>query len=209
MVWRAPHVPERAPQEIFMTGFDIFAIVFVALVILTLLAGVKTVPQGYDWTIERFGKYTRTLDPGLNLIVPYIDRVGRKMNMMEQVIDIPKQEVITKDNATVSVDGVAFYQVFDAAKASYEVANLNQAIVTLTMTNIRSVMGAMDLDQVLSHRDEINERLLRVVDAAVSPWGAQGQPHRDQGHRAAGRPGAGDGPADEGRAREARRHPSG
>ncbi len=98
-----------------MTGFDIFAIVFVALVILTLLAGVKTVPQGYDWTIERFGKYTRTLDPGLNLIVPYIDRVGRKMNMMEQVIDIPKQEVITKDNATVSVDGVAFYQVFDAA----------------------------------------------------------------------------------------------
>ena len=154
-----------------MTGFDIFAIVFVALVILTLLAGVKTVPQGYDWTIERFGKYTRTLDPGLNLIVPYIDRVGRKMNMMEQVIDIPKQEVITKDNATVSVDGVAFYQVFDAAKASYEVANLHQAIVTLTMTNIRSVMGSMDLDQVLSHRDEINERLLRVVDAAVSPWG--------------------------------------
>ncbi|WP_292617787.1 paraslipin, partial [Nitrobacter sp. 62-23] len=145
-----------------MTGFDIFAIVFVALVILTLLAGVKTVPQGYDWTIERFGKYTRTLDPGLNLIVPYIDRVGRKMNMMEQVIEIPKQEVITKDNATVTVDGVTFYQVFDAAKASYEVANLNQAIVTLTMTNIRSVMGAMDLDQVLSHRDEINERLLRV-----------------------------------------------
>jgi regulator of protease activity HflC (stomatin/prohibitin superfamily) len=154
-----------------MTGFDIFAVVFVALVILTLLAGVKTVPQGYDWTIERFGKYTRTLDPGLNLIVPYIDRVGRKINMMEQVIEIPKQEVITKDNATVTVDGVTFYQVFDAAKASYEVANLNQAIVTLTMTNIRSVMGSMDLDQVLSHRDEINERLLRVVDAAVSPWG--------------------------------------
>jgi regulator of protease activity HflC (stomatin/prohibitin superfamily) len=154
-----------------MTGFDIFAIVLVALVILTLLAGVKTVPQGHDWTIERFGKYTRTLDPGLNLIVPYIDRVGRKINMMEQVIEIPKQEVITKDNATVTVDGVTFYQVFDAAKASYEVANLNQAIVTLTMTNIRSVMGSMDLDQVLSHRDEINERLLRVVDAAVSPWG--------------------------------------
>ena len=158
-------------REIFMTGFDIFAIVFVALVILTLFAGVKTVPQGFDWTIERFGKYTRTLEPGLNLIIPYFDRVGRKMNMMEQVIDIPEQEVITKDNATVTVDGVAFYQVFDAAKASYEVSNLNQAIVTLTMTNIRSVMGAMDLDQVLSHRDEINERLLRVVDAAVSPWG--------------------------------------
>ena len=154
-----------------MTGFDIFAIAFVLLVIVTLFAGVKTVPQGYDWTIERFGKYTRTLSPGLNIIVPYFDRVGRKMNMMEQVINIPEQEVITKDNATVTVDGVAFFQVFDAAKASYEVANLDQAIIVLTMTNIRSVMGAMDLDQVLSHRDEINERLLRVVDAAVSPWG--------------------------------------
>jgi regulator of protease activity HflC (stomatin/prohibitin superfamily) len=152
-----------------MTGFDIFAIALVLLVIFTLFAGVKTVPQGFDWTIERFGKYTRTLAPGLNIIIPYFDRVGRKMNMMEQVISIP--EVITKDNATVTVDGVAFYQVFDAAKASYEVSNLNQAIIVLTMTNIRSVMGAMDLDQVLSHRDEINERLLRVVDAAVSPWG--------------------------------------
>ena len=154
-----------------MTGFDIFAIAFLLLVIVTLFAGVKTVPQGFDWTIERFGKYTRTLAPGLNLIIPYFDRVGRKVNMMEQVINIPEQEVITKDNATVTVDGVAFYQVFDAAKASYEVSNLNQAIIVLTMTNIRSVMGAMDLDQVLSHRDEINERLLRVVDAAVSPWG--------------------------------------
>ena len=137
------------------------------------VAGVKTVPQGYDWTIERFGKYTRTLRPGLNLIIPYFDRVGRKVNIMEQVIDIPEQEVITRDNATVSVDGVTFFQVFDAAKASYEVANLTHAITTLTMTNIRSVMGSMDLDQVLSHRDEINERLLRVVDAAVSPWGVK------------------------------------
>ncbi len=143
-----------------MTGFDIFAIALVLLVVATLLAGVKTVPQGFDWTIERFGKYTRTMAPGLNIIIPYFDRVGRKMNMMEQVISIPEQEVITKDNATVTVDGVAFFQVFDAAKASYEVSNLNQAIIVLTMTNIRSVMGAMDLDQVL-----------RVVDAAVSPWG--------------------------------------
>ena len=156
-----------------MSGFDIFAIILVLLAILTLFAGVKTVSQGYNWTIERFGRYTRTLHPGLNLIIPYFDRVGRKINIMEQVIDIPQQEVITKDNATISVDGVAFFQVFDAAKASYEVANLSQAIVTLTMTNIRSVMGSMDLDQVLSHRDEINERLLRVVDAAVSPWGVK------------------------------------
>jgi regulator of protease activity HflC (stomatin/prohibitin superfamily) len=156
-----------------MSGFSIFALVLLLLVILTLFAGVKTVGQGYHWTIERFGKYTKTLEPGLNIIVPYFDRVGRKVNIMEQVIDVPQQEVITRDNATITVDGVAFYQVFDAMKASYEVSNLSQAILTLTMTNIRSVMGAMDLDQALSHRDEINERLLRVVDAAVSPWGVK------------------------------------
>src|SRR5229473_2456312 len=152
-------------------GYDIFVLIVVFLAILTVFLGVKTVPQGYNWTVERFGRYTRMLRPGLNLVVPFIDRIGRKMNVMEQVIDVPQQEVITKDNASVTVDGIAFFQVFDAAKASYEISALEPAIVKLTMTNIRSVMGAMDLDQMLSHRDEINERLLRVVDAAVSPWG--------------------------------------
>jgi regulator of protease activity HflC (stomatin/prohibitin superfamily) len=152
-------------------GGDLVVMLIVFLAILTVFLGVKTVPQGYNWTVERFGRYTRTLESGLNLIVPFVDRIGRKMNVMEQVIDVPEQEVITKDNATVTVDGLAFFQVFDAAKASYEISSLEQAIIKLTMTNIRSVMGAMDLDQMLSHRDEINERLLRVVDAAVSPWG--------------------------------------
>ena len=156
-----------------LSGFDIFIIFLVGLAVLTLYLGVKTVPQGYNWTVERFGRYTHTLQPGLNLIMPFIDTIGRKMNVMEQVVDIPEQEVITKDNATVTVDCVAFFQVIDAAKASYEVANLDSAIIRLTTTNIRSVMGSMDLDQNLSHRDEINERLLRVVDAAVSPWGVK------------------------------------
>jgi len=152
-------------------GSNIFVLIVVFLAILTVFLGVKTVPQGYNWTVERFGRYTRMLRPGLNLVVPFIDRIGRKMNVMEQVIDVPKQEVITKDNASIAVDGIAFFQVFDAAKASYEISSLEPAIVKLAMTNIRSVMGAMDLDQILSHRDEINERLLRVVDAAVSAWG--------------------------------------
>jgi regulator of protease activity HflC (stomatin/prohibitin superfamily) len=154
-------------------GFDIFVMVFVFLVVLTLYLGVKMVPQGYTWTVQRFGRYTRTLMPGLNLIIPFIDSIGRKMNVMEQVLDVPSQEVITKDNAGLKVDGVVFFQVFDAAKASYEVAHLDSGIMTLTMTNIRSVMGSMDLDQCLSHRDEINDRLLRVVDAAVAPWGVK------------------------------------
>ena len=151
-----------------LIGVNVFVIVLVLLVILTIFSGVKTVSQGYHWTVERFGRYTRTLSPGLNLIVPFFDRIGRKVNMMEQVIDIPRQDVISKDNATVTVDGLAFFQVYDAPKASYEVTYLDQAITKLTMTNIRSVMGGMDLDQMLSHRDEINERLLAVVDAAVS-----------------------------------------
>jgi regulator of protease activity HflC (stomatin/prohibitin superfamily) len=152
-------------------GFDIFVVAIVLLIILVLFAGIKTVPQGYNYTIERFGRFTRALKPGLNLIVPFIDRIGAKMNMMEQVLDVPTQEVITRDNATVAVDGVAFYQVLDAARAAYEVRGLENAILNLTMTNIRTVMGSMDLDQLLSHRDEINDRLLHVVDAAAAAWG--------------------------------------
>jgi regulator of protease activity HflC (stomatin/prohibitin superfamily) len=153
------------------TGFGIFAAAFVVFVLMTLLMGVRQVPQGFVYTVERFGKYYKTLTPGLGLIVPWIDRIGRRMNVMEQVLDVPSQEVITKDNATVTVDGVAFYQVLDAAAASYEVSNLQVALLNLVMTNIRTVMGSMDLDQLLSHRDEINVRLLNVVDAAVQPWG--------------------------------------
>src|SRR5690348_4163748 len=156
-----------------LDGFTILVLLLAFLAVLTLYLGVKTVPQGYNWTVERFGRYTKLLHPGLNLIVPFVDQIGRRMNVMEQVMDIPQQDVISKDNATVTVDGVAFFQVVDAAKASYEVAQLDMAIIKLTMTNIRSVMGSMDLDQMLSHRDEINERLLRVVDAAVSPWGVK------------------------------------
>jgi len=154
-----------------LDGFDIVVIAAVILVILILFAGIKTVPQGYRYTVERFGRYTRTLDPGLNLITPFIERVGVRMNVMEQVLDIPTQEVITKDNASVSADAVAFYQVLNPAQAAYQIANLENAIQNLTMTNIRSVMGSMDLDELLSNREVINERLLRVVDEAVHPWG--------------------------------------